>query len=423
MTMNRLLALLIFVLISTTALAGPDSVYAVVRGDTVTIWNTDVEYYCGGQFQFDVNVVNHTIDILEDDTSLTHARCVCEYDLSASLRGLSGGNYDVQVYRHYYTEFPFDTMFVVGGTSFVVGTSAGPLTQEFFQSPCKVTPDVDVFPLSVGNRWTYRYFTQVVQNFYEFIVTTDSGLATYSIVSVIPASDSIRWFLRERRNLMHRYEIGPWDTTYSIQDSSTFELREILSGRHQLFVPGDPSQPHAFYFTRDFTDTTTIVRYRDVRANGTITFQSARPGTLFPPYSHSLFTFGRGVGMMEVDYFGGPLDFSESIHHDLLSSTITSAGSAPTRETPTGFCLSQNYPNPFNPTTTIQFTIPQGTNIVATLRVYDVLGREVATLVNEVKQPGTYTVWWDATGLSSGVYFCRLSTVGFVQIRKLLLLR
>jgi polyhydroxybutyrate depolymerase len=88
---------------------------------------------------------------------------------------------------------------------------------------------------------------------------------------------------------------------------------------------------------------------------------------------------------------------------------------------PKVFALEQNYPNPFNPSTTIQFAIPVGTYGRTSLRVYDVLGREVATLVNEMKQPGTYTVQWDARGLASGVYICRLTVGEYVQTRKALL--
>jgi photosystem II stability/assembly factor-like uncharacterized protein len=88
---------------------------------------------------------------------------------------------------------------------------------------------------------------------------------------------------------------------------------------------------------------------------------------------------------------------------------------------PSAFVLEQNYPNPFNPTTTIRYTLPQASHV--TLKVYDVMGREAATLVSEVKQPGTYSVRWDASGVASGVYFDRLSTPSFVQTRKLLLLR
>jgi hypothetical protein len=88
---------------------------------------------------------------------------------------------------------------------------------------------------------------------------------------------------------------------------------------------------------------------------------------------------------------------------------------------PEAFSLSQNYPNPFNPTTNFQFSI--ASLQLTILKVYDVLGREVATLVNEVKPPGEYTVWWDATGVPSGVYFYRLTAGAFSETRKLILLR
>lgn len=87
------------------------------------------------------------------------------------------------------------------------------------------------------------------------------------------------------------------------------------------------------------------------------------------------------------------------------------------------FTLHQNYPNPFNPSTRIRFSIPAGMNGHTSLRVYDVLGREVATLVNVVKEPGTYEVTWDATGHASGIYFCRLVAGAFSETMKLVLMR
>jgi len=95
---------------------------------------------------------------------------------------------------------------------------------------------------------------------------------------------------------------------------------------------------------------------------------------------------------------------------------------------PDEITLSQNYPNPFNPSTTIRFTISDfGFTI---LKVYDVLGNEVATLVNEEKPIGTYEVEWNASGLPSGVYFYRLQAVptgrqagSFVETKKMLLLK
>jgi hypothetical protein len=88
---------------------------------------------------------------------------------------------------------------------------------------------------------------------------------------------------------------------------------------------------------------------------------------------------------------------------------------------PGDFVLNQNYPNPFNPTTTISFSIPSFG--FTSLKVYNILGNEVATLVNEEKQPGIYEVKFDASDLPAGVYFYTLKTSGVTETKKMLLLR
>jgi len=88
---------------------------------------------------------------------------------------------------------------------------------------------------------------------------------------------------------------------------------------------------------------------------------------------------------------------------------------------PTEFRLEQNYPNPFNPSTTIQFAVPKASQV--TVKIYDVLGRRVATLVDEKYQPGTYKVTFEAGDLASGVYIYRIQAEGFAQTRKLMLLK
>ena len=93
---------------------------------------------------------------------------------------------------------------------------------------------------------------------------------------------------------------------------------------------------------------------------------------------------------------------------------------------PEEYSLSQNYPNPFNPTTTINYTIPSivsnySSSVV--LKIYDILGKEVKTLVNEVKQPGNYKVQFDASELTSGIYFYTLKAGDFYQTKKLILLK
>jgi len=94
---------------------------------------------------------------------------------------------------------------------------------------------------------------------------------------------------------------------------------------------------------------------------------------------------------------------------------------------PVRYSLSQNYPNPFNPVTKIKFDVPldsrlRGNNIV-TLKIYDVLGREIATLVNEQLQPGTYEAEWDASNYPGGVYFYKLTTPEFTETRKMVLVK
>ncbi len=96
-------------------------------------------------------------------------------------------------------------------------------------------------------------------------------------------------------------------------------------------------------------------------------------------------------------------------------------------EIPESFSLSQNYPNPFNPVTTICFAIPllrgvpEGRGVL--LKVFDILGNEVVTLVNEQLSPGTYEVEWDATNYTSGVYYYTLTAGDYFETKKMVLLR
>ncbi|MFH1194392.1 MAG: T9SS type A sorting domain-containing protein [bacterium] len=98
--------------------------------------------------------------------------------------------------------------------------------------------------------------------------------------------------------------------------------------------------------------------------------------------------------------------------------------------TPWDFKLFQNYPNPFNPTTTIKFSIPSGIETRhgaslqhVTLKIFDILGSEVTMLVNEPKEPGTYEVEFNASQLSSGVYFYRITAGNFIETKKLVFLK
>ena len=88
---------------------------------------------------------------------------------------------------------------------------------------------------------------------------------------------------------------------------------------------------------------------------------------------------------------------------------------------PKVFSLSQNFPNPFNPTTTINFGLPKES--YATLKIFNLLGEEIADIVNENLEAGNYTVEWNASTVPSGIYFYRLQAGEFVQTKKLILLK
>jgi hypothetical protein len=118
---------------------------------------------------------------------------------------------------------------------------------------------------------------------------------------------------------------------------------------------------------------------------------------------------------------GDPVSAQLGIDNITATATPTSVDAVPS-ETPRAFNLSQNYPNPFNPTTIINYELP--VNSVVTLKVYNVLGKEVATLVNaEMTDGGMHRVQFNASGLSSGIYFYRLEAGTETQVKRLVLMK
>ena len=90
-------------------------------------------------------------------------------------------------------------------------------------------------------------------------------------------------------------------------------------------------------------------------------------------------------------------------------------------QTPKIFELKQNYPNPFNPVTSIKYDIPQRSNVK--ISIFDISGKEIATLSNGIKDAGTYEIQWNAEGFTSGVYFYKLEADGFSEVRKMMLVK
>jgi hypothetical protein len=168
--------------------------------------------------------------------------------------------------------------------------------------------------------------------------------------------------------------------------------------------------------------------------------------TLFGQYQIQKYVIGSGVTISNsaehklINTLGQPMvGNSSSQLHNCLSgfwnSVMSTVGVNDLENMPTKFELFQNYPNPFNPTTTIRYSIPTPLNPpfnkggttggFVTLKVYDILGNEIATLVNAEKNPGTYEVQFSTSEyhLSSGIYFYRLTAGNFVDTKKIILLK
>ena len=95
--------------------------------------------------------------------------------------------------------------------------------------------------------------------------------------------------------------------------------------------------------------------------------------------------------------------------------------SSPTHQLPMNFHLDEPYPNPFNPTTTVKFSVPQSSFV--SIKVYDLIGNEVSTLVNSDFTSGNHIVQWDGSGQTTGIYFVRMESGGFVQTKKVMLMK
>jgi hypothetical protein len=146
--------------------------------------------------------------------------------------------------------------------------------------------------------------------------------------------------------------------------------------------------------------------------------------------------FGSGGGMNTSDnnsligtfgqtFIGVSENTVDEVYSGFWYINQTLVGISDEQLIPKNFELYPNYPNPFNPSTKIKYSVPVGANghTPLQLKVYDILGREIATLVNEKKAPGNYEVNFNAKNLPSGVYLYRIQAGSFKEVRKMILLK
>ncbi|MDP1675714.1 MAG: T9SS type A sorting domain-containing protein [Bacteroidota bacterium] len=286
---------------------------------------------------------------------------------------------------------------------------------EFGIDPQKQQRDslLQFYPIHIGDTWIYK------------IDTTDLHVIE-TIQKDTTMNNGKRYFLRikEKKNLVlgellnlgFFYERIDTNTLQAFNFSNNYEVRtdSLLSNK------GDTSSFKTIYADNGIDNI-----FGKDRAFRTIKFP-------FPPFE-TVLKYLHGIGITQrtenAYYDEYPFSLSSSSKYNLLFAKINGVefGLNPLsvedehNSIPTIFSLSQNYPNPFNPATVITYQTPV-TNFV-TLKVYDILGREVETLVNDIQEAGYYSATFNALKLSSGIYIYQLRSKNFVETKKMMLLR
>ncbi|MDR3610582.1 MAG: T9SS type A sorting domain-containing protein, partial [Ignavibacteriaceae bacterium] len=139
-------------------------------------------------------------------------------------------------------------------------------------------------------------------------------------------------------------------------------------------------------------------------------FQNINPG------DSAIVYYGMALGSSFI-YVKAGLDSLSAIYNSILTSVTKNT----VNNSPHYYKLNQNYPNPFNPSTTISFSIPVQENV--SIVIYNILGMKVATLLNEVKAAGNYTLSFNARNLPSGIYFYKLESGSYTSVKKMILIK
>ena len=287
----------------------------------------------------------------------------------------------------------------------------------------------DFFPLEVGVKKNYSFWSQE-QTFYSVIretETTDSGRVMYTITSKSQTDTSVIWEVVESKSVTRRVVhfpalLNPLDTSFAMNDEQIFWLTEQLDSNHLIqSCSNAPIWQSPLRWRGENADTWWVGNgwNRFSPQDSILILQEAYHGLAF--FSDSLvFRKNQGLIYAEGETSKGPNTPYYFSWRAILVDAPVNVSEA-TTDFPACPVLLQNFPNPFNPTTQIKFAV-RGSELVS-LKIIDLLGREVAVLVNEEKPSGTYTATWDASNFPSGVYFYRLNVGSFVQTKKLVLMR
>lgn len=368
-----------------------------------------------------------TIDSQEPNPTFTY---VTEGSFSVKLTVSDGINQHTRVLSGYINALTNDAdILVVNGIDYSNATYIPEMQQFYNSSACIGNNSVDVWDLFGDQGFNYlgnssiqkthlfnRGIPTSVLNLYNKVIWIGNNfsgdLAFFDPAQVIEYVQSGRNFLLAAR-LGSTFFDAQLRTYCGIQsftgDLQVTDLVPLEGGIITMPSIGTNNLVHLVSFIANseavpvFDDLTSNTFYAGFRLNkaneGTFVFIAGRP-----------YRFNAAASFANYDY----------IINNWLVSTPTDIEDDE-KNVPESFALLQNYPNPFNPSTQITFSLPERSNV--TLKIYDVLGKEITTLVNEPKSAGTYTVNFDASRLSSGVYIYSIQAGDFLESRKMLLMK
>jgi len=334
-----------------------------------------------------------------------------EYKITV-LDSLSNEIDSLSYYRH---DIVIDETIFEGKLAKILQTKSGPAETIYFQ------PYLDSIFLHFSGTDAHEYFKV---GYIKILLTAlDSvlNLPNFNFVEFFTSFEKWYSVYRFSQTLGDEYTIMEFDTSITI-DNITLPLRLDVRGER---LPDDSiSTPYGDFMCKKF-----------VRKIGVSVLLTLPPP--FPPVVVQLFFLEDSIWIAEehwmvqgvippinVDLAGLNMNLPSFYIPGLITKLENTNIITSVEEElliPDEIKLSQNYPNPFNPSTTIKFSLPSSG--YATLRIYNALGEEVAVLLNKELTTGTYEVEWNANGLPSGVYFYHLQTEGFVETKKMLLLK
>jgi hypothetical protein len=328
-----------------------------------------------------------------------------EYKITV-LDSLSNEIDSLSYYRH---DKVIDEAFFEGKLAKILQTKSGPAATINYQ------PYLDSIFLHFSGTDAHEYFK--VGYIKILLAALDSvlNIPNFNFVEFFTSFEKWYSVYRFNQSLNDDYTILQFDTSITI-DNITLPL--MLEVRGERLEDDSISTPFGDFVCKKF------VRKIEI-------------SVVLPPFVISLFILEDYIWIAEGHWIVQGLippiniDLSElnmNLPSFYIPGLITRLDSAKVTSVqreeisiPDEITLSQNYPNPFNPSTTIKFSLPSSGNAI--LKIYNSLGEEVAVLIDNELTTGTYEVEWNAKGLPSGVYFYHLQTEGFVETKKMLLLK